>query len=342
VVNVRLPELIQLEPTTRCNLNCVTCSRALLKPERLNKDLSLENFKKIVKSIPTLKYVDLTGFGEALFCEEIEKMIYWGASHGIRFRVISNGTIMNKKYTELILKYFDSYYISFDAANKKPFESIRKGANYEKVLVNILELIKKRKEMKSKTIIGLNMTVSHLNYMEIPEIISIGKKLGVQRVSLSPVENWSIPGEENYLEDRNFALKFKEIQRDMEKYLTSKRIHKRIEIFIKRSPLIKKLVSFLLSFLRKNVFKKEGNFSVFYSFKEKGTETCDWCFTKCFITFDGYVTPCCLRKNPDSINFGNLFEEDFKKIWNSPKMNRFRKQIIRGDPKNKCCLTCPF
>ena len=42
------PSTIQLEPTTKCNLKCVTCSRHTFETSRLNRDLTIDEFKYII------------------------------------------------------------------------------------------------------------------------------------------------------------------------------------------------------------------------------------------------------------------------------------------------------
>jgi len=61
-----LPTFIQLEPTTKCNYKCIMCSRSSLSPSRLNRDMSLSEFKFIIDQIPSLKSVHLQGLGEPI------------------------------------------------------------------------------------------------------------------------------------------------------------------------------------------------------------------------------------------------------------------------------------
>jgi len=44
--------------------------------------------------------------------------------------------------------------------------------------------------------------------------------------------------------------------------------------------------------------------------------------------------------DPDVINFGNIFQESFEKIWNGEKYQNFRKTIIKN-LANQICDNCP-
>jgi len=73
---------------------------------------------------------------------------------------------------------------------------------------------------------------------------------------------------------------------------------------------------------------------------EKRKLKCRWPFDSCFITVDGFVTPCCIRANPEVFNFGNIFETPFKEIWNGEKYQKFRETMIKNLP-NPICDNCP-
>ncbi len=79
-----IPLWIYLEPTTKCNFNCITCSRKSLLNTRINKSLSFDNFKFILKEIPTLKRIHLQGLGELLLTKDIWKIAQYAKIKGIK------------------------------------------------------------------------------------------------------------------------------------------------------------------------------------------------------------------------------------------------------------------
>jgi MoaA/NifB/PqqE/SkfB family radical SAM enzyme len=66
---------------------------------------------------------------------------------------------------------------------------------------------------------------------------------------------------------------------------------------------------------------------------------CQWPFHGCNITWDGFVSPCCLQPDPDLLNFGNLFESDFEMIWQSSSYRDFRARV-KAD-REPICVECP-
>jgi len=302
-----LPVFIQLEPTTKCNLSCIMCTRHTLNPKRLNKDLTLENFKKIVKQIPTLKKIKLQGMGEPFLNPELHNILEFGHKHGIKFTTITNGTVLDRNIE--LIKYFDEIAVSLDTTDKEQYKNIRKGGELEKVLSNIKKAILFKKENNLNTKIRINAVITHLNVDEIPKLIQLAIKLGLDSVGFVEVENWKTPVENDYEKELEFVLKARE-----------------------RSKEIKSLIEFY----RKNF----TNIQIRFLPSDKRKKACFWPFYSCFITVDGFVTPCCIRMNPDVINFGNVFEKNFKEIWNSDKYKKFRKTIICNLP-NPICDNCP-
>ena len=55
-----------------------------------------------------------------------------------------------------------------------------------------------------------------------------------------------------------------------------------------------------------------------------------------YITWDGYLTPCCNLPNPETHNFGNVLKHPFKELWNSDLYKQFRKSLKNNRPENIC------
>jgi MoaA/NifB/PqqE/SkfB family radical SAM enzyme len=71
--------LLQVEPTTRCNLNCVMC------PWRGQRqgcgDMTPETFQAVLPSFQHTKEIDFTGAGEPLLNPNLETMVSTAKSY---------------------------------------------------------------------------------------------------------------------------------------------------------------------------------------------------------------------------------------------------------------------
>jgi radical SAM protein with 4Fe4S-binding SPASM domain len=63
---------------------------------------------------------------------------------------------------------------------------------------------------------------------------------------------------------------------------------------------------------------------------------CQQLFSSCYITVDGYVTPCSANPDPRIINFGNLLRQNFNEIWNNSQYIQLREEIKKGKIPQFC------
>jgi radical SAM protein with 4Fe4S-binding SPASM domain len=306
---VPLPTFVQLEPTTKCNLNCVMCTRSTMNPKRLNQDLSLEKFQYILKEIPTIKKIKLQGMGEPLLNKEIFKITQFGKKKNIKFTTTINGTLINSDNIDLILENFQEIVISLDAANKEDYLQIRRVDLFDKVIEGIKLIVKRKKELNINSRIILNSVISHLNYQEVPLIVDFGKNCEVDSIGFVEVENWKTPLEQDYEGEKKFIQQSRKFKKEIQKMILE-------------------------------YYKEKNSMEIQYLFSDRRKNKCLWPFFYCFITVDGFITPCCIRMDPEVFNFGNIFEEPFKEIWNGIKYQKFREAMIKN-LSNPICDNCP-
>jgi radical SAM protein with 4Fe4S-binding SPASM domain len=300
------PKSIQLEPTTKCNLHCFTCTRHTFPPSRLNRSLTLDEFKYITESIPSLKKIKIQGMGEPFLNPHFWGILEYGILNGIKFKTVTNGTMINEGNARSILECCTDIVVSLDSAAKKQYETIRKGANYEKVINGIRLLVNMKKELKSTCKVRVSFVVTHLNYEELSGYFELCEGMGVDIAGVVEVENWLVPIQDQYPENRRF---------------------------IENSRKMRDKIS-------ECIIQHKNKIQIAYSGSERRMRSCMWPKTSCFLTVDGYVTPCCIRPDPTVINFGNIFKNSFSEIWNSKKYKEFRYLNSRGK-NNVICESCP-
>ena len=104
-------------------------------------------YKKIIDEIASKVYdVNLFHRGEPLLNKNIVPMIAYANKKGIRTRIHTNATLMNKELDRnMILAGLGLISFSFDGYTKEIYEKNRNGANFEKSLVNIIDFLKVKK-----------------------------------------------------------------------------------------------------------------------------------------------------------------------------------------------------
>jgi len=147
-----LPTRLWIEPTNLCNLHCKMCLNKNL-PSDKRGTMDFELFKKIIDEASDFTHdIYLHHRGESLLHPQIFDMIAYAKKKGLYTRLHTNGTLLNKENSGLLLDSgLDFLSFSFDGYDKKTYESIRIGAQFEKTLTNIIEFLKIKQRRKSRS-----------------------------------------------------------------------------------------------------------------------------------------------------------------------------------------------
>ncbi len=140
------PVRMWVEPTNTCNLKCVMCPQSSdTEFQRGFMEFSL--FKKIIDEAKGFVYdMNLHHTGESLLHPEIIRMIRYAKQAGIYTRLHTNATRFNDEIAKGILDAgLDFLSFSFDGYEKETYENIRRGANFENTLENILNFLRIKK-----------------------------------------------------------------------------------------------------------------------------------------------------------------------------------------------------
>ncbi|MGQ9618007.1 MAG: radical SAM/SPASM domain-containing protein [Candidatus Aminicenantia bacterium] len=145
-----LPVRLWIEPVSTCNLKCVMCPNKDL-PENDRGLMEFDLYKKIIDEAKDfVSEVNLYHRGESLLHPQLKEFILYSVDNGIYTKIHTNGTLLENETIEKILdSRLHRITFSYDAYDKETYEKIRVGANYETVMENIKNLLKKKKERRS-------------------------------------------------------------------------------------------------------------------------------------------------------------------------------------------------
>ena len=194
----KFPTHLDIENTNTCNLRCVMCPHGNPTAE-FKKSLGFMDFefyKRIIdegvkKGLCSIK---LNWRGEPLMHPKLPQMIRYAKAKGVLEVLINtNGQLLTKeKSRQLIDAKLDYIIFSFDAFNKKTYEKIRVGADFEKGIKNIENFIRIRNSKKrKKPLIRMQMVKMDSNKHEIDDYI----KYWEPKVDLLSTQDYTSRGE---------------------------------------------------------------------------------------------------------------------------------------------------
>jgi len=172
IKNFKLSDLmISIEPSNICNARCIMCPYQ--KMTRKKEIMPMDLFKKIVDNCVSyeVRNFNLNFYNEPFLDPFIFERIKYLKSKNARVQLFSNGSVINVE--KILESGLDEIIFSIDGIKKETYELIRKGLNFEKVVNNVLFLIKRREELGlKKPKIKLNFVKQKINEGELKEFRS--------------------------------------------------------------------------------------------------------------------------------------------------------------------------
>ena len=307
---MNLPYHAHIEPTTYCNIKCENCINDTVQAERRGH-LSINTLKDILKMMPFIRDISLLGLGEPLMNPEILDMLGLIKSKVIACRIATNGILLDKIDMERLLTSLDQCIISFDAATKEKFEEVRKGSDFDRIVRNIKGLVEIRDKNKIPVEISLHTVITRNNSEEVLDIPERAAKLMVDKVRFVMAVQYtqqSVVSGQPQIPDPKILIHDADIESGLMNSLSDK--------------------------------CKRYNLGFSFTTSEKKFRTCWWPNGGIYITYDGFITPCCLRMDPLVYNFGNIFKDSIDIIFKGEKYQGFREGFREGRVPD-ICSNCP-
>lgn len=184
------PYLLIIDPCSYCNLRCPLCPTGLNDLGRPQGLLSLECFKRYFEPhVPYLFEVYLHNWGESLINKQVYDMIDFAQARNVGTNLSSNFVIPTSEDLDRIIDSGLEYLItSLDGTSQESYGKYRLRGDYQRVVDNMAELIRRRNLRGSKTpVVEWQFIVMKQNEHEIPEAERLAKKLGVDLLRFIPV-----------------------------------------------------------------------------------------------------------------------------------------------------------
>lgn len=305
-----LPRWVQIEPTNLCNQKCVMCPRNT-HSDSPQGQMSFNDFKIIYRQIPTINDLQLNGLGEPLINEEIFQMIKYAKKHGSTVSLTSNCELISEdKAVQLIESGLDILKISMDSADPAIYSLIRNG-NLARAVAGIKNMIEAKKRLRrDKPLLWFNSILMANNYKWMFNVMELGNNLGIDYIRFKPVDTFNIYKEKDLIiPEENL---FVEIINTIEK---------------SQGFLVKHNLRDLLS--RRDIYYKPRDIKY----------PCYSPWLEVYIQWYGGVRLCC-EFYSSKHDVGNIFQDDFRTIWNNAIMKGIRSLFLQGQMNFPVCQTC--
>jgi len=300
------PSSLMIELTNICQLSCITCPReySVVKKYVTFGNMDFCKFKDLVdRYISYLRTLSLTGGGETFLYPYLVEAVNYVIERNRDIEIfISTNAVAPQ--TEVITRELAgkvrTIQISIDGTDRV-YEKIRKKANFSRFIGNAEAITS---ICGSNTSVIFNMVLIKENLYEILPVLRLARDIGVRVVNVTPINlvihDW-----------------------DMSYY----------EFF--DSEAVKDSIVEAQEFA-----EREGISFHYYDISQPpGFKKCPFLKDNFYITWDGFLVPCCAKPIPRLLNFGNVFERGLMDCINHPLFIEFRgiSQVAKSHP---FCYKC--
>jgi pyrroloquinoline quinone biosynthesis protein E len=308
-----LPIKLDIENVSRCNFRCTMCVVSDWPKGKRARDLTIDEFKRMIDEQYGLVEIKLQGIGEPLMQGAMYfEMIKYARSQRIWVRTTTNASLLhlNENYKKLVDTGVNEIQISIDGADKQTFEAIRRGSRFERVIANC-KLI--NEYCRSKEIERTKMwtLVQRRNIHQLEALVHLAPELGfTNQVFELQLTNWGL----DKWSARNGSA-------SVEDEVDQERLQKLVRLG-----------------------EETGSRVYFWNISEKYSilsreSLCPWPFERAVVTSDLRTVPCCTIGNPDAFEIGS--GQRFRELWKSDEYTRFRQAHLDGKIP-KICQGCYY
>ena len=201
-----LPVSISFEPTTSCNLRCPECPSGLRQFTRPTGMLKKDFFTETIDDIHRhLLYLIFYFQGEPYLNTDFLDMVKYASKKGIYTATSTNAHYLTDEAARKTIESgLDRLIISIDGTTQDVYQQYRVGGHLDKVLEGAKNIVKWKKELKSKTpFVFFQFLVVKPNEHQVEDIKRLAKEIGVDEVRFKTAQVYNFENDPNQLIPEN-------------------------------------------------------------------------------------------------------------------------------------------
>lgn len=302
---VAWPSTLMLEVTNRCNLRCITCPREFDSGREMDKgEMDLSMLKHVVDEVsPYADSIGLTGLGEPFLYKHLVEAVHYirRKNRGMIITLSTNACVSGIE--QILLETegaIDSIQVSVDGVGEQ-YEAIRKGARYQEFVDHVIKI----QHIAANFHTGLlfNMVVMKENYKEMAKVVDLANELQIDQVTFTLFNLAAATGyEPSYYQ---FFIS-DEFQEELDHLKDRVNAYSEIDV------------------------------SLWDQLTPPGFRKCPFPWNHFYITWNGFLVPCCAKPFPRELNFGNVFQSGVMNCLNSEAFRDFRAMWFKNQTPSFC------
>lgn len=318
--------VIRMDTINLCNLRCKMCYYSS-DYHRKKEQMDLPLFQKIAEEVfPKTRFLYLSCATEPLMNKQFADFVRVAGEYHVPFTSFcTNGQLMKEGVVEACIDAGISEIIfSIDGATPETYEAIRRGGKWDR-LGKSLELVAamKRKANEQKPAVRMNFTCMQTNIDELPAMVDFAADQCAESLHVRHLLAYN-DSDDSYREE----VSYRELFNARADQARTRAARRGIDLFLPDPiPQPQQAQSAKTCITDGSQISRQT---------DRRTEANPYCLLPWFqaiISWDGDYRVCSLH------TLGNLREQSFAEIYNSPKMQAIRRSMLwRTD--NSCSWNC--
>jgi len=197
-----LPISISFEPTTSCNLRCPECPSGLRAFTRPTGMLENNFFRDTIDQLHSrLLYLVFYFQGEPYLNPDFLTMVKYASSKRLYTATSTNAHYLtDDNARKTVESGLDRLIISIDGTTQDVYHQYRVGGNLEKVIQGARNIVKWKKELKSRTpFIFFQFLVVKPNEHQVEDIKKLALEIGVDEIRFKTAQIYDYKNDPNKL-----------------------------------------------------------------------------------------------------------------------------------------------
>ncbi len=304
------PFLMVWNITKLCNLKCIHCyeNAKVRAPDEMTTEEAISAVDKMADA--GVAYIAISG-GEPLMHPDFFKIAKRIQEREMAFSIATNATLLTKENAKKLREFGCIYaQVSVDGANAETHNKFRGVNSFERTMEGIKNLV------NEKITVGISSTITKHNLKEVPELIDLSEKLGVQ---IFMAYNFIPTGRGKEIVDMDISPRERE---ELLEYLVREQKKRKLNI-LSTAPQYSRVCqkSGLLSMTHFDVFGNTKEMVDNVKFLAEFVGGCGAGRLYATLEPNGDIKPCVFIP----IVNGNIKKDDFKKVWLTDKtLNKLR------------------
>jgi MoaA/NifB/PqqE/SkfB family radical SAM enzyme len=198
------PKILNLAYDRSCNLSCPSCRTAqiMIKGEEYDEKRQLQD-RLLAVGLDDAQELIVTGSGDPFASKLYRDLLATLDSDKypqLRVHLMTNGQLFTPLAWEKwqkIQKSIKMVQISIDAASEETYRIVRRGGNFQRLLVN-LEFVSSLRRKGALDWVSIEFVVQQANYKEMKGFVELGKHFGFDRAGFAGIRNWGTFGSKEF------------------------------------------------------------------------------------------------------------------------------------------------